>query len=121
MERTNSIPQISTSDFISSAVAKYVESNFSFSLWRLPNSTVIHLAASEHPSLHLEINLEEVNSGFLFAPFDPLNFCSQNHPSKVISISFPPSSITLCKLNSSSCFIKSIDSWYSKIKCFMIS
>ncbi|CAN5567851.1 isochorismate synthase [soil metagenome] len=72
MERTNSIAKISTSDFISSAVSKYVESNFSFSLWRLPNSNVIHLAASQHPSLLTEINLEEVNPGFLFASFDPL-------------------------------------------------
>jgi hypothetical protein len=47
--------------------------------------------------------------------------CCQNHLSKVISISFPPSSITLCRLNSSSCLMKSIDFWYSKIRSLMIS
>jgi isochorismate synthase len=75
---TNSIQNMTTShvgwsvdEFISAALLTYVENNFSFSLWRLPNSNTIHLAASDQPGLFNEISLEEIGAGFMFAPFDP--------------------------------------------------
>ncbi|CAN5230015.1 hypothetical protein BH09BAC3_BH09BAC3_20910 [soil metagenome] len=71
MEKTNSIAGISVNDFIAEALTSYLEKGFSFSLWRLPNSSVVHMAASEQPVLLSEVNLEESNSGFLFSPFDP--------------------------------------------------
>ena len=71
MEKTNSIPDISVNEFISEAITSYVENGFSFSLWRLPNSSTVQMAASEQPALLSEVNLEESSSGFLFSPFDP--------------------------------------------------
>ncbi len=71
MERVTSVQQISANEFISDAISLYKENNFSFSLWRLPNSSVVYLAASNQPKLLSEINLEEINAGFIFSPFDP--------------------------------------------------
>jgi len=71
MGETNCIQKVSVSEYISTALSVYVENGYSFSLWRLPHSTVIYLAASEHPLLVSEVTIEESKPGFIFSPFDP--------------------------------------------------
>ena len=71
MEKTNSIKQLSSRKFISSALGFYFERKYTVAIWRLPNSSVFHLTASDHPRQSSDINLEELNPGFLFSPFHP--------------------------------------------------
>lgn len=71
MEKINSTQQVSSREFISSALSIYFEKQFSFALWRLPDSPLFHLTASEHPRKASDINLEELKPGFLFSPFHP--------------------------------------------------
>ena len=71
MEKTNSIKQLSSRKFISSALEFYFERKFTVAIWRLPHSPVFHLTASENPRQSSDINLEELKPGFLFSPFRP--------------------------------------------------
>ncbi|NOT73819.1 MAG: chorismate-binding protein [Cyclobacteriaceae bacterium] len=71
MEKVNSTLDISAREFIVAAISIYIESNFSFSLWRCPHSSTIYLAATDKPQLLSEISIEEIAPGFLFSPFDP--------------------------------------------------
>ena len=71
MEKTNSIMQLSSRKFISRALTVYFEKKFTVAIWRLPDSQVFHLTASEHPLQSSDIILEELKPGFLFSPFHP--------------------------------------------------
>lgn len=71
MEKIKGLQQLTLRKFISNACNFYFENKFSYALWKLPDSAEFHLTASENPRQVSEINLEEAESGFLFAPFDP--------------------------------------------------
>ncbi len=71
MEKTKPIAPVSDQEFISRALNLYFEHNFSFALWRLPASSVLHLAACESPQQWTDNTLEDAATGFLFSPFDP--------------------------------------------------
>ena len=71
MEKTNSVQQVTSRKFISNALAIYFEKKFTVAIWRLPDSPVFHLTASESPLETSDINLEELKPGFLFSPFHP--------------------------------------------------
>lgn len=48
-----------------------IENGFSTALWRLPNSTSFHaLVSTTSERVSIERTLEELSTGFLFAPFD---------------------------------------------------
>lgn len=53
------------------ALTWFRENDFSFALWRLPNTTAVYLAAAGQITQWTEVNLEEPTPGFLFAPFNP--------------------------------------------------
>ena len=71
MEKTQPAIHIADKEFLSHTLTSYVENEFSFALWRLPESTAIHLAACESPQLGFEGTLEDSIPGFIFSPFDP--------------------------------------------------
>ena len=71
MERTDRKQKISADEFISWALRTFLENNLSFAMWRLPDTNIIHLAASEQVHLWSNVNLEAPPPGFLFSPFDP--------------------------------------------------
>jgi isochorismate synthase len=71
MDNTTAAAQISQRDFLSEALPFYHESNFSFALWRLPHTETVHFAASDRLQKLTEVNMEESEPGFIFAPFDP--------------------------------------------------
>ncbi len=58
-------------EFLRDALSGCREAGLSFALWRLPASTAIHFAASLKPESTHDVNLEDIQPGFLFAPFDP--------------------------------------------------
>lgn len=58
-------------EFLRDALSGCREAGLSFALWRLPASTAIHFAASLKPESTHDVNLEDSQPGFLFAPFDP--------------------------------------------------
>ena len=62
---------VSVDEFIENAFAWYTENDFSFALWRLPQTTTLHLASSDKLQQWNEVNMEEAQPGFLFSPFDP--------------------------------------------------
>ncbi len=70
MEKTKPRTNLSASELLSKALSHYYDTGFSFALWRLPDSTAIHLAASQHIQQSSEIVLEEASPGFLFSPFN---------------------------------------------------
>ncbi|HWA34694.1 MAG TPA: chorismate-binding protein [Cyclobacteriaceae bacterium] len=71
MDRTTAAVRVSQREFLSDALPFYRESNFSFALWRLPNTDTVHFAASDQIRKVKEVNMEESEPGFMFAPFDP--------------------------------------------------
>ena len=71
MEKIQPAVHIADKEFLSNALTTYVENEFSFALWRLPESTAVHLAACESPRLGFEGTLEDSKPGFIFSPFDP--------------------------------------------------
>jgi isochorismate synthase len=72
MEHRTATEKISQRDFLSEASSFYYDNDFSFALWRLPHSDSVHFAASGRPLKLAEVNMEGAASGFIFAPFDPL-------------------------------------------------
>ncbi len=71
MEKANILKQLSSKNILSSALQIYLEKKFTVAIWRLPDSPLFHLTASEHPQKASEINLEELKPGFIFSPFRP--------------------------------------------------
>lgn len=64
-------PDISIDGFLESAFTWCTDNDFSYALWRLPHQTTLHFAASDKPQRWADVNVEESQPGFLFAPFDP--------------------------------------------------
>ncbi len=59
-------------DYLSRIITHAVEHNFSIALWKLPNNSVRQLVLSKQTQLLKKIEpIEELNTGFIFAPFDP--------------------------------------------------
>jgi isochorismate synthase len=71
MENTTAAARVSQRDFLSEALPFYHDSNLSFALWKLPYTETVHFAASDRLQKLTEINMEESEPGFIFAPFDP--------------------------------------------------
>lgn len=62
---------ITETEYISFLVDFAVENNFSVAVWRLPNDATKHLIiAQQHELLKRDAAIEELTSGFIFAPFD---------------------------------------------------
>ncbi len=70
MEKLKS-QELSVNEFLLNAFAFYYENNFSFALWRLPNTQTLQLASSDNLQEWTEVNVEDAKPGFLFAPFHP--------------------------------------------------
>lgn len=70
MERVKDF-NVSTGELMLDALDWFKENDFSFALWRLPNTSAIYLAAAGQTTEWTDVNLEEAAPGFLFAPFDP--------------------------------------------------
>ncbi|HQQ82234.1 MAG TPA: chorismate-binding protein [Cyclobacteriaceae bacterium] len=71
METIQPVRRVNEIDFLSGILPDWVEKKTSYALWRLPNTTTLHLLATDRPTIIQETNLEESPAGFLFAPFDP--------------------------------------------------
>lgn len=62
---------ISESEYLSFLIGCAVDSHFSVAVWRLPNDEFKHLIISrKHELVQPQRPLEELPSGFIFAPFD---------------------------------------------------
>lgn len=62
---------ISESEYLSFLIKCAIDSHFSVAVWRLPNDDLKHLIISrKHELVQPHFPLEELLSGFLFAPFD---------------------------------------------------
>jgi len=62
---------ISESEYLSFLISSAVENNFSVAVWRLPNNNLRHVIISrKNEILKPELPLEELTTGFIFAPFD---------------------------------------------------
>jgi isochorismate synthase len=73
MEITTSVSQqiISEAEYLTFITSHAIENNYSVALWRLPNDNTKHLIVSkQHELLTPEKLLEDLPSGFIFAPFD---------------------------------------------------
>lgn len=70
-EKVKSATPISVDGCLRRAATASHEAGFSFAFWKLPNSTAISFAASREPLATHDVVLEEMKSGYLFAPFDP--------------------------------------------------
>jgi len=73
MDTTTSVssPRIVETDYLSFLINYAVDQNFSVAVWRLPNDNTKHLILSrEHELLKPDAALEELPTGFIFAPFD---------------------------------------------------
>ncbi|HEY9006429.1 MAG TPA: chorismate-binding protein [Ohtaekwangia sp.] len=59
-------------DYLSTLIAYAIENQFSVAVWRLPNDSVKHIVISRKPQLLKRdaTILEELEQGFIFAPFD---------------------------------------------------
>ncbi len=71
METIQPVRRVNDIDFLSGILPDWCEQRTSFALWRLPNTTTLHVLATDRPTVIREANLEESPAGFLFAPFDP--------------------------------------------------
>ena len=73
--RTNTLvapEKYSETEYLSFFTDYAVENNYSFALWRLPNQSKKHVILSQkHQALRPDQEIEELPTGFLFAPFDP--------------------------------------------------
>lgn len=70
MEKLKS-QELSVNEILLNAFAFYCENDFSFALWRLPNANTLHLASTDSPQEWTDVNMEDAQPGFLFAPFQP--------------------------------------------------
>lgn len=70
-EDTQRAVAIDFDEFLRNALSGCRDAGLSFALWRLPATTTVHFAASLKPVTTHDVNLEETEPGFLFAPFDP--------------------------------------------------
>jgi len=73
MDTTTSVSSstIAETDYLSFLINYAVDQNFSVAVWRLPNNNTKHLILSrEHELLKPDAALEELPTGFVFAPFD---------------------------------------------------
>jgi len=62
----------SETEYLSFFTDYAVENNYSLALWRLPNESRKHAILSQkHQPIDHEQEIEELPTGFLFAPFDP--------------------------------------------------
>jgi len=71
METIQPVRRVTDIDFLSGILPDWCDKKTSFAMWRLPNTTTLHLLATDRPTIVQETNLEESPAGFLFAPFDP--------------------------------------------------
>jgi len=63
----------SETEYLSFFTNYAVENNYSIALWRLPNQSKRHAILSQnHQPLSHEQEVEELPTGFIFAPFDPI-------------------------------------------------
>ncbi|MBL0743742.1 chorismate-binding protein [Chryseolinea lacunae] len=73
MDTTTSVssPTITEIDLLSYLIQHAVDNQFSVAVWRLPNNNTRHIILSrQHEKLKTDITLEELPTGFIFAPFD---------------------------------------------------
>jgi isochorismate synthase len=62
---------ISDTDFLYAAIQRAMEEGESTALWRLPNSTIKNILFSSTPVINTNTDsLEDLEPGFMFAPFD---------------------------------------------------
>ena len=62
---------ISESEYLSLLIGCAIDSHFSVAVWRLPNDELKHLIISrKHELVQPQRPLEELPSGFIFAPFE---------------------------------------------------
>jgi isochorismate synthase len=62
---------ISESEYLSFLIGCAIDSHFSVAVWRLPNDELRHLIISrKHELVQPHLPLEELPSGFIFAPFE---------------------------------------------------
>ncbi len=68
-EKSSSLTEV---DCLSRIISHAIEQHFSVALWKLPNNPVRHLVVSRKTQL-LKKNdtIEELNTGFIFSPFNP--------------------------------------------------
>jgi isochorismate synthase len=75
----NKVASVSTSilhetEYVARLINYAVENQYSVAVWRLPNDPVRHLIISRKPQhLKRDAALEELEQGFIFAPFDRNN------------------------------------------------
>lgn len=62
---------LSESEYLTSLIAFAVDNNFSVAVWRLPGDEKRHLIISrKHELINPDLPLEDLPTGFIFAPFD---------------------------------------------------
>lgn len=62
---------LSETEYLSSLISYAVDNNFSVAVWRLPGDEKTHLIISrQHVLLSQDTPLEDLPTGFIFAPFD---------------------------------------------------
>ncbi len=68
-----SLTTVSETDYFSFLIHQAHKHNFSVALWKLPNDATKHLVLSKQPEfLKSTALLEELSTGFIFAPFNAL-------------------------------------------------
>src|SRR6187431_505668 len=69
--KTITTAHVTETAYISFLIQHATENQFSVAVWRLPNDPVKHLIISRKvKSLKRDALLEELETGFIFAPFD---------------------------------------------------
>ncbi|MBA4054522.1 MAG: isochorismate synthase [Marivirga sp.] len=62
---------LSETEYLSSLISYAVDNNFSVAVWRLPSDEKRHLILSrKHELINQDTQLEDLPTGFIFAPFD---------------------------------------------------
>lgn len=64
--------EASTTELVSRILSRALERRQSFSLWKMPGKNEIYLILSDSVKYLDDINLEGSETGFAFAPFDPV-------------------------------------------------
>ncbi len=65
---------ISETEYLSFLINHAVDNQYAVAVWRLPNDETRHLIISRHHiHLNTEATLEDLPSGFIFAPFEPVS------------------------------------------------
>jgi isochorismate synthase len=66
-----SLSTLTETEYITLLINKAVESNYSLAVWRLPNDPIVRLVISKSAERLKDISgMEDLDSGFIFAPFD---------------------------------------------------